>query len=198
LDQNPDIPIGKPVISAAFSELYPERIEHVKGIEFQSVDADTKIIETNNGKLTYGMAALVPPQQAAGLIRSAELGERWAKVNFPTFQSASDEDIYVIGDSVGSTLPKSGHLAFETGIRVAEHIAGRVNDGQAQATLDLPSAICFASFSGTEAMGVNVTAEWDEFLKEVKRQPMVDSERSANAVSTANAWSTSVWKQLLG
>jgi NADH dehydrogenase FAD-containing subunit len=198
LDQNPGIPIGKPVISAAFSDLYADRIEHVNGIEFQSVNAEAKTIETNEGKLTYGMAALVPAQQAAGLIRNAELGQRWAKVEFPTFQSAFDEDVYVIGDSVGSKLPKSGHLAFETGIRVAEHIAGRVNDGKAEAALDLPSAICFASFSGKEAMGVNVTAEWDEFLKEVKRQPMIDKERSANAVATANAWSTSVWKQLLG
>ncbi len=198
LDQNPGIPIGKPVISAAFSELYADRIEHVNGIEFQSVNAETKTIETNQGKLTYGMATLVPPQQAASLIRSAELGQRWAKVNFPTFQSAFDEDIYVIGDSVGSKLPKSGHLAFETGIRVAEHIASRVKDGEAEAALDLPSAICFAAFSGTEAMGVNVTAQWDDFLKEVKRKPVVDKQRSADAVATAGAWSTSVWDQLLG
>ena len=198
LDQNPGIPIGKPVISAAFSELYSNRIEHVNGIAFQSVNAEKQTYETHEGKLTYGMASLVPPQQAASLIRSAELGQRWAKVNFPTFQSAFDEDVYVIGDSVGSKLPKSGHLAFETGIRVAEHIAGRVNGDEPEAALDLPSAICFAAFSGTEAMGVNVTAQWDDFLKEVKRQPMVDKQRSADAVVTAGAWSESVWEQLLG
>ena len=198
LDQNPGIPIGKPVISTAFAELYADRIEHVNGIEFQSVNADTKTIETNDGKLTYGMASLVPPQQAAGLIRRAELGTRWAKVEFPSFQSAFDEDVYVIGDSVGSRLPKSGHLALESGIRVAEHIADRVRDGQAEAGPDLPSAICFAAFNAKEAMGVNVTAQWDEFLGEVKRQPMVDKERSADALATADAWSASVWEQLLG
>lgn len=198
LDQNPGIPIGKPVISIAFSELYADRIEHINGVEFQSVNAETKTIETNEGKLSYGMAALVPPQQAAGLIRTAELGQRWAKVSFPTFQSAFDENVYVIGDSVGSKLPKSGHLAFETGIRVAQHIADRVNDRTADAQLDLPSAICFAAFSKTEAMGVNVTAQWDEFLNEVKRQPKVDKTRSSDALATAQAWSSSVWEQLLG
>jgi hypothetical protein len=178
--------------------LCADRIEHVNGVEFQSVNAETKTIETNNGKLTYGMAALVPPQQAADLIRRAELGGRWAKVEFPSFQSAMDEDIYIIGDSVGSKLPKSGHLAFESGVRVAQHIADRVRDGQAEAPLDLPSAICFAAFNAREAMGVNVTAEWDEFLNEVKRQPMVDKTRSADALNTADAWSKSVWRQLLG
>jgi hypothetical protein len=156
------------------------------------------MIETNQGNVTYGMATLVPPQQAAGLIRRAELGARWAKVGFPTFQSAFDEDVYVIGDSVGSNLPKSGHLAFESGIRVARHIADRVRDGQAEAALDLPSAICFAAFNAREAMEVNVTTQWDDFLGEMKRQPLVDKERSANALTTAEVWSTSVWAQLLG
>jgi NADH dehydrogenase FAD-containing subunit len=198
LDQNPGIPIGRPVISAAFSELYADRIEHVNGIEFQSVNADTKTIETNEGQLTYGMAALLPPQQAAGLIRRAELGERWARVSFPSFQSADDEDIYIIGDSVGGPLPKSGHLAFETGVRVARHIADRVNHGQADASLNLPSAICFASFSEAEAIGVNVTAEWDDLLREVKRAPVVDPQRSGDAVSRADSWSEYVWDELLG
>jgi sulfide dehydrogenase [flavocytochrome c] flavoprotein subunit len=198
LDQNPGIPIGRPVISAAFSELYADRIEHVNGIEFQSVNADTQTIETNQGQLTYGMAALVPPQQAAGLIRRADLGQRWARVSFPSFQSADDEDIYIIGDSVGAPLPKSGHLAFETGVRVARHIADRINHGQAEASLNLPSAICFASFSETEAMGVNVTAEWDDLLGEVKRAPVVDPARSRDALERADAWSGYVWAELLG
>jgi NADH dehydrogenase FAD-containing subunit len=198
LDQNPGIPIGQPVISAAFSDLYADRIEHVNGIEFQSVNAETRTIETNEGRLTYGMAALVPPQQAAGLIRRAGLGERWAGVRFPSFQSADDEDIYIIGDSVGAPLPKSGHLAFETGVRVARHIADRVNQGHAEAELNLPSAICFASFNSTEAMGVNVTAEWDELLGEVKRAPVVDPQRSGDALGRANAWSEYVWAELLG
>jgi sulfide dehydrogenase [flavocytochrome c] flavoprotein subunit len=198
LDQNPAIPIGRPVISAAFSELYPDRIEHRNGIEFQSVDATTRTIETNAGALTYGMAALVPPQQAASLIRTAGLGQRWARVSFPSFQSADDQDIYIVGDSVGAPLPKSGHLAFETGARVAQHIADRINHGQAEASLTLPSAICFAAFSETEAMGVNVTAQWDDLLQEVRRQPVVDPQRSGDALARADSWSGYVWDELLG
>jgi pyruvate/2-oxoglutarate dehydrogenase complex dihydrolipoamide dehydrogenase (E3) component len=119
-------------------------------------------------------------------------------VSFPSFQSADDEDIYIIGDSVGGPLPKSGHLAFETGVRVARHIADRVNHGQADASLNLPSAICFASFSEAEAIGVNVTAEWDDLLREVKRAPVVDPQRSGDAVSRADSWSEYVWDELLG
>ncbi|MEO1308163.1 MAG: hypothetical protein AAFV38_09615, partial [Pseudomonadota bacterium] len=175
-----------------------DRIEHVNGIEFQSVNAETKTIETNNGKLTYGMAALVPPQQAADLIRTAGLGERWAKVAMPNFQSAMDDRIYIIGDSVGAPLPKSGHLAYEAGIRVAGLIADRVSDVQSEVDPVMPSAICFAAFSETEAMGVNVSVEWDDFEEKPIPKPTVDKSRSADALDTANAWSTSVWDQLLG
>ncbi|MEL6520826.1 MAG: FAD/NAD(P)-binding oxidoreductase [Pseudomonadota bacterium] len=198
LDQNPGIPIGRPAIQAAYAELYGDRIEHVNGIEFQSVNAETKTIETNNGKLTYGMAALVPPQQAADLIRTAGLGERWAKVAMPNFQSAMDDRIYIIGDSVGAPLPKSGHLAYEAGIRVAGLIADRVSDVQSEVDPVMPSAICFAAFSETEAMGVNVSVEWDDFEEKPIPKPTVDKSRSADALDTANAWSTSVWDQLLG
>lgn len=198
LDQNPGIPVGAPVITKAYTELYGDRIEHVNGIEFQSVNAETKTIETNEGKLTYGMAALVPPQQAGSIIRTAELGGRFAKVTFPDFLSAMDDRIYVIGDSVGAPLPKSGHLAFETGMRVADHIADRVKDIDSEPVLDLPNAICFASFSSEEAMGVNVAAEWDDFEEKIKGQPTVDKARSVEATETAQGWSTSVWDQLLG
>ncbi len=198
LDQNPGVPIGAPAITSAYSELYGDRIEHVNGVEFQSVNAETKTIETNNGKLTYGMAALVPPQQAAGLIRTAGLGERWAKVALPNFQSAMDDSIYVIGDSVGAPLPKSGHLAHESGIRVAELIADRVSDVQAEIDPVMPSAICFAAFSGSEAMGVNVSVAWDDFEEKPVAKPAVDKTRSADALATAEAWSTSVWEQMLG
>jgi len=198
LDQNPDVPIGKPIIDGVYTKLYKDRIEHQKGITFNSVNAQTKTIETNAGKLTYGMASLVPPQQAPALIRDAGLGGRWAKVKFPTFQSAMDDRVYVIGDSVASKLPKSGHLAFETGIRVAKHIANRVagkDEGKDQSSM--PSAICFASFNTQVSMGVTVTSEWDDFLREIKRKPMVNKP-SAQVTVTANEWSKSIWEQLLG
>lgn len=198
LDQNPDIAIGKPAISTAFEELYADRIDHRTGIEFQSVNADTRTIETNEGKLTYGMASLLPPQQAAEVIRASGLGDRWAPIRFPTFQSKADDDVYIIGDSIAAKLPKSGHLAFESGIRVAEHIVNRINRSDAEQSLDLPSAICFASFNGAEAMGVNVSASWDDFREEIEVKPTVDKARSAGATAAAQAWSNGIWNQLLG
>lgn len=102
-----------------------------------------------------------------------------------------------LGNSVGSPLPKSGHLAFETGIRVADHIADRVAEKEAEAPLELPNAICFASFNAEQAMEVNVAATWDDFLEEIKRKPKA-FKPPPRGVKAAEEWSTSVWDQLLG
>lgn len=198
LDQNPDIPIGKPAISAAFVELHKDRLEHHLNVKLLSVNAETRVVETDKGKLSYGMAALVPPQQAAGIVRKAGLGDRWAKVRFPTFLAAADDRIYVIGDSVGSMLPKSGHLAFETGARVADHIAQRVADKSVSASLDLPNAICFAFFNAKEAMAVHIAARWNDLTEEIERKPMVDSQRSGKSATAADDWGRLAWNQLLG
>lgn len=198
LDQNPDIPIGKPAISTAFVELHKDRLEHHQAVKLLSVNADTRVVETDKGKLSYGMAALVPPQRAAGLVRKAGLGERWAKVSFPNFLAAADERIYVIGDSVGSSLPKSGHLAFETGARVADHIAQRVADKPGRDSLDLPNAVCFAFFNAKEAMAVRIAARWNDVTEEIERKMMVDGQRSEKSAIEAADWGRLVWSQLLG
>ncbi|MFN7000712.1 MAG: FAD/NAD(P)-binding oxidoreductase [Elioraea tepidiphila] len=198
LDQNPAIPIGGPAITAAFAELHAARLEHHLGVQIASVDGERKRIETNRGALSYGMASLIPPMRAGGIVRAAGLGQRWADVRFPHFLSAADERIYVIGDAVGSTLPKSGHLAVETGVKVAGHIADRVaGRAAADGPADLPSAICFAFFNAREAMGVRIGNRWDDFERQIQRQQQVDARRSPGAAEAAEQWSRGIWAALL-
>jgi NADH dehydrogenase FAD-containing subunit len=198
LDQNPDIPIGKPAIEAAFAELHADRLEHRKGVQIEAIDPGAREVRTDQGTISYGVAAILPPQQAGAIVRTAGLGQRWAPVRFPHFLSAEDDDIYIIGDAVGSPLPKSGHLAFETGQMVAAHIAARVQDAEIDDDEALPSAICFAFFNNDEAMAVNITNRWNDLTEEIQRQAAVDPIRSAGAADMAENWSRSVWSQLLG
>jgi hypothetical protein len=197
LDQNPGIPIGKPVISAAFAELYgPDRARQRRRVPVgQRRDEDDRD-QHRQAHLWHGRA-----RAAAAGRGSHPPGRAWRPLGpggVPELPVGHGRGHLHHRRQRRLPLPKSGHLAFESGVRVAQHIADRVRDGQAEAPLDLPSAICFAAFNAREAMGVNVTAEWDGFLNEVKRQPMVDKARSADALNTADAWSKSVWRQLLG
>ncbi|WP_114376432.1 FAD-dependent oxidoreductase [Elioraea thermophila] len=198
LDLNPAIPIGGPTIQAAFRELYPTRLEHHLGVKITRVDAHAKRIETDKGVLAYGTASLIPPMRAGSIIRQAGLGERWANVTFPNFLSAADDRIYVIGDAVGSTLPKSGHLAYETGVHVADHIADRVAGRTGQDGDGLPSAICFAFFTSEEAMGVKIESRWNDLTREIERRAEIDPRKNRNAAQAAREWSESIWAELVG
>jgi len=198
LDQNPSIPIGGPTIQAAFRDLYPTRLEHHAGVRIIRLDAASKRIETDRGTIPYGTSSLIPPMRAASIIRQAGLGERWANVTFPNFVSAADERIYVIGDAVGSTLPKSGHLAYETGVVVAEHIADRVAGRTGQDGDALPPAICFAFFSAEEAMGVKITSRWNDLTREIERRAEIDPARNRAAARAAFEWSEAIWAELVG
>ncbi len=198
LDLNPEIPIGGPTIQAAFAELYPTRLEHHQGVKIIRVDAQTKRIETNKGVLTYGTASLIPPMRAGSIVRTAGLGDRWAAVTFPNFLSAADDRIYVIGDAVGSTLPKSGHLAYEAGIHVADHIADRVAGRTGPDGDGLPSAICFAFFTLDEAMGVKIDARWNDLTRDIERRAEIDPRINRNAAQAAREWSEAIWAELVG
>lgn len=198
LDQNADIPIGKPAIEGAFTELYADRLEHHKGVDIQAIDVAGKRVITAQGDFAYGTVSLMPPQQAGQIIRDAGLGQRWAPVRFPHFLAAEDDDIYIIGDAVASPLPKSGHVAFETGFAIAAHIAARVRDEDIHDHEDLPSAICFAFFNADEAMAVNITNSWNDVTEEIERQAMVDTVRSAASAEAAHNWSRNVWEDMLG
>lgn len=198
LDQNPDIPIGKPAIEGAFAELFPDRIEHRKGVAQLAIDVGARTVTADGETIPYALAALVPPMKAAGILNRAGLAQRWAPVRFPQFLAAEDDDIYIIGDSVASTLPKSGHVAFEAGLQVARHIAARARDEEADADDDsLPSAICFAFFNATEAMAVNIANSWNGLTNEIERRAQVDAVRSAAAGQQAHAWAEQIWRQLV-
>ncbi|MFN3938609.1 MAG: hypothetical protein ACK4KW_13655 [Gemmobacter sp.] len=196
LDQNPDIPVGKPAIEAAFAELYPNRIEHRKGIEQIAIDTGARNVIAGGETIRYELAVLVPPMKAGRLLTTAGLAQRWAPVRLPHFLAEGDDDIYIIGDSVASILPKSGHVAFESGMHVAHHIAARAAGAEPEASTSLPSAICFAFFNGQEAMAVNISNTWDDFTKEIQREARVDGARSAEAAEQARIWAEQMWWQL--
>jgi NADPH-dependent 2,4-dienoyl-CoA reductase/sulfur reductase-like enzyme len=200
LDENPNPmppPIAKPILDS-FAELYKDQIERVAGVELRGIDAQKKVIATSRGDVPYQMANVVLPMRAPALIRQAQLGQRWADVKLPYFTTAADESVYVIGDSVGLPLPKSGHVAFETGQSVARHIALRTQPAAGSPPAPtMPNGICWAYMSQKEAIGIHVSTKWTPGAAPTL-QFKVDPARSAAAGEGATQWGRSVWNAMLG
>jgi len=192
-------PIAPPIMQA-YAERYRGVIEYVPLAELEGIDAGRRMMKTSVGDFGFTAANPVLPMRAPALIRKAGLGQRWASVALPTFQSTVDENIYVIGDAAGLPLPKSGHLAFETGALVAAQIAARVRGApmaKPSGTIALPSAICWGFVSHTEAFAIDVTASM-EAGQAPKLQFKVDPRGNPTAARGATEWAEGLWNAMLG
>jgi NADH dehydrogenase FAD-containing subunit len=202
LDANaaPMPPAIQPAIMQAYSERYRNVVEYIPQAALQGIDAGRRTMHTSVGDFRFDAANVVLPMRAPALVRKAGLGERWAAVKLPSFQAAADEDVYVIGDSVGAPLPKSGHLAFEAGSRVAVHIAARVRGAAPvgpTGTVDLPNAVCWGWVSRTEAFAINVGASMAPGAAP-QLAFKVEPRGNPAAGKGAHEWAGTMWKAMLG
>lgn len=200
LDENPQPlppPIAKPILSA-FQELYKDLIEYQPSVELKRVDAPRRRIYTAFGDLEYRMAHVILPMRASALVRQSGLGQRWADVQLPYFLATADERVYVIGDAAGLPLPKSGHLAYETGGLIARHLQWRAQGAAGAAPAPVvPNAICYTAMSEKSAIGIHVSGTWQPG-QPPQLQFKVDPAPTAAAAEGAAQWGRSVWNAIFG
>lgn len=203
IDANPNPmppPISKPILHA-MNTLYAQQIEYMPGTEMTRIDAGRKVLMTSKGDIGYTAANIVLPMRAPALIRQAGLGERWANVKLPTFQSEADERVYVVGDAQGTALPKSGHVAFGAGQQVASDIlatlAGKAVKHAAGDVIGLPSGICWAKVTKDDAIMINVSASV-EVGQPPKMKFEVDPQYNSASGKGAREWGESMWRSMLG
>ena len=194
-------PIAKPILHAMRS-LYAAQIEYMPNVEMRSIDAGRRVLATSKGDISYTAANIVLPMRAPGLIRQAGLGERWANIKLPTFQSTVDERIYVIGDAAGAPLPKSGHVAFGSGQQVARDIlaalAGTLRAPTPGDTVGLPAGICWAKVSKEEAIMISVSSEVVVGQAAPKLTFNVDPQHNPASGRGTREWGLAMWNAMLG
>lgn len=202
LDANPGPlppPIAKPLLNG-IKKVYAAEIDYIPNAGLTAVDIGRRTLTTAMGDVPFTEANLVLPQRAPALIRQAGLGERFAAVKLPSFQSQADEKIYVIGDSAGVPLPKSGHVAFGTGVQVAQDIARRIDGKPAPApggVVALPAGICWAAVTHDQAAMINVAATLTPG-QPPKLAFQVDPEHNAASGKGSMEWGRQMWGNMLG
>ena len=193
-------PLAKPMLTA-MKELYGAQIEYLSEVDPKSIDAGRKVLATSKGDIPFQHANIILPMRAPGLIRKAGLGERFAAIELPSFQSKADKNVFVVGDSQGAPLPKSGHIAFGAGQQVGEQIlatiAGKYKEAGLGDEVTLPGAICWGKVSTSLAIMINVTSSVT-----VGDPPKVNYQvdPAANAASSKGAmdWGRDMWNAMLG
>jgi sulfide dehydrogenase [flavocytochrome c] flavoprotein subunit len=106
----------------AWERLYPGMIEWVGGSNggrIDEIDVETRTLYTESGDTHQGdVVNYIPPQKAGDLAHRAGLtnADGWCFVNQRTFESRTNDGIYIIGDAcIAGKMPKSGFAANSQG-----------------------------------------------------------------------------------
>ncbi|WP_299203507.1 FAD/NAD(P)-binding oxidoreductase [uncultured Amphritea sp.] len=115
LDANPGIMAEKGTFTSAFNDLYGDIIEYIPDAQVESVDSDNLIVNTSQGSFAGDVLNVIPNHGAQNILKVSGLtgDSRWADVDPVTYASTNTlfQDVYVIGDTQGTSQPKSGHMA---------------------------------------------------------------------------------------
>jgi sulfide:quinone oxidoreductase len=148
-----------------------------RGIEVETffnpdeVDPDTKTVHTMEGsELSYDLLVGIPPHRGMEFIAEAGLGESgWVAVDKHTLEAENAADVYALGDTATTGVPKAGSVAhYQAGV-VAKRIASEIRNRPATAAYD-GKTLCFIETGMDEASFV-------EFDYERPPSPAVPSEK---------------------
>jgi len=137
----------------AWSELYGDMVEHHSFCTITDVDPKSKTITYTQKVPTgqkdkdtgedimkdevktrkYSVLNLIAHNKANPVVKMANLettADAFGKVkmNGCSFQTATDKDVYAVGDVVGHAIPPSGQTAYWAGIQCANEIAHRLHN----------------------------------------------------------------------
>jgi sulfide dehydrogenase [flavocytochrome c] flavoprotein subunit len=133
LDSNADIVSKKPLFTWAWNTFYPGLIDYRGSSAVMKVDGNRMVASTEFDDIKADVINVVPRQRAGELCALAgarnDSTGNWCVVNMATFESTAAPNVHIIGDSVSSTLPKSGHMATNQAkicaAAIVELLAGR-------------------------------------------------------------------------
>jgi hypothetical protein len=154
LDGNPEIASKKALFTDAWSTLYPGMIDYRPNNAPLAVDGNTMLVSTEFDNVKGDVLNVVPRQRAGEVCALA--GARndstgtWCTVDFTTFESTTVPNVHIIGDSILSGLPKSGHMATNQAkvcaAAIVELLAGRQPD-----PTPVIANTCYSATSNTTA-----------------------------------------------
>lgn len=193
----------RPIINAegfmnAYYELYKGYAEYITGTYVRSVDPDRRIIKTTSGDFRFDLANIIPPMKANNLVERIGLLEnqqKWVEVDTFTFETKV-KNVYVIGDSARSFLPKSGFGAHMQGKIVANGITEKLTGKKIKD--ELLMVLCYSMVNDEEAIMSETSFKIDKIEGKITPIHREDNIRRKSTVKRYNEWAKGLWRDLFG
>jgi sulfide dehydrogenase [flavocytochrome c] flavoprotein chain len=201
LDGNPDIASKKGLFTWAWNTFYPGMIEYRANNAPLAVDGNKMIVTTEFDDVRADVMNVVPKQRAGEVCGMA--GARndsngvWCTVKLDSFESTTVPNVHILGDSVLSNLPKSGHMATNhakiAAASIVEMLAGRP-----PISVPVVANTCYSATSDTTAGYVANVFRFDP-AKGYVTQPDGGATGQGDELNLAyaEAWAQNIWAEIL-
>ena len=187
---NPSNKIAKgAAFKEAWSELYPDLVEHIDFATIKDVDPATKtvtlehkvptgkkdpdtgdpILKAETKTMKYSVLNLIPNNKANPVVMMADLevtSDNFHKVlmNGCSFQTKTDADVYAVGDVVGHAIPPSGQTANWAGKQCAAELAYRIAGKKFTLPVEKDTVragnVCYSMVGDNPEEGIMVTHDF--------------------------------------
>lgn len=193
----------RPIINAegfmnAYYDLYKGYAEYITGTSVKQVDLEKKVVKTTSGDFRFDLANVIPPMKASRLLDKIGLlegGQKWVEVDTFTFETKV-KDVYVIGDSARTFLPKSGFGAHMQGKIVANHITEKLTGKKPKD--ELLMVLCYSMVSDEEAISSETSFRVDKTSGKIIPNHREDNTRKKSTVRRYHEWAKGLWRDLFG
>ena len=163
---------GNPHIAAWAQPMLDEReIATETAFEAAEVDPEARTLTAADGTaVDYDLLVSIPPHRGVEMIAEAGLGDRgWVEVDKHTLEADHADDVYALGDTAATGVPKAGSVAHYQAATVGQRLASEVRGQIPTAAYD-GKTICFIE-TGMDS------ASFVEFDYQTPPSPVTPSEK---------------------
>lgn len=191
LDANPKIMAEPLAFTESFDVIHKGLVHYVPNATVTSVDPVTRTISTTSGSFRADVLNPIPPHRAGAIAQAAgvvNVAGRWAGVSVLSYESTAVPRVHVIGDAIGTTQPKSGHMANAQAKVLADAIL-RLRAGQPLSQGPATSSACYSPITLNTASWLTGVFQYDQASQTMKPKSIAE----APSISAGNYQDMSKW-----
>lgn len=202
LDGNQDVASKPALFKWAWKTYYDGMIDYRPNNGPKRVDHKTMTVYTEFDEVKGDVLNVVPAQRAGEVTALAgarnDSNKVWCVVDFVTFESTTAKNVHIIGDSVLSNHPKSGHMATNHAKVCASAIVELLNGRQPTPT-PVVANTCYSAVSDSTSGHVATVFRYNPEKKQWDAQPGGGASSQGDEINFIFnwAWAQNIWAEVL-
>ena len=203
LDGHIDVVSKGPMFKAAWKKFYPGMIDHRPYNLVTKVDHQSMVVTSEFEDVKADVINIVPKQRAGAIcgqagVRTDSAGV-WCPVNGVTYESPSVPFVHVLGDSVASNMPKSGHVSNNQAKICAAALVEIFNEREPN-PYPVIGSTSYSATSDSTSGPIAVVMRYDPDKEAYIRQPGGGASAESDELNFAYnlAWFENIWADTLG